>query len=139
MGGAKSAELGPGDTGGQDGDGHVEPALGAAGTPGDGRQDAGACEGRHGRQDVRGMVHPIAGATERQGEFARGRAAEEQVGGAEGERGALADEVFAGYPRYRGGLWAQRYRRLPGWLLLGKQTVQGLCVAPLKLSGGPER
>lgn len=26
------------------------------------------------------------------------------------------DEVFAGYPRYRGGLWAGRYRSLPGWL-----------------------
>ena len=26
------------------------------------------------------------------------------------------DEVFAGYPRYRGGLLAGRYRRLPGWL-----------------------
>ena len=26
------------------------------------------------------------------------------------------DEVFAGYPRYRGGLWAHRYRALPGWL-----------------------
>lgn len=26
------------------------------------------------------------------------------------------DEVFAGYPRYRGGLLAQRYRRLPRWL-----------------------
>ena len=26
------------------------------------------------------------------------------------------DEVFAGYPRYKGGLLAQRYRRLPGWL-----------------------
>jgi asparagine synthase (glutamine-hydrolysing) len=26
------------------------------------------------------------------------------------------DEVFAGYPRYRGGLLAQRYRRLPSWL-----------------------
>jgi len=34
------------------------------------------------------------------------------------------DEVFAGYPRYRGGLWAQRYRRLPGWL-------RGKVVAPL--------
>jgi asparagine synthase (glutamine-hydrolysing) len=34
------------------------------------------------------------------------------------------DEVFAGYPRYRGGLWAQRYRRLPGWL-------RGRVVAPL--------
>ena len=29
------------------------------------------------------------------------------------------DEVFAGYPRYRGGLWAGRYRRLPGWLREG--------------------
>ena len=28
------------------------------------------------------------------------------------------DEVFAGYPRYRGGLLAQRYRRLPEWLRL---------------------
>jgi asparagine synthase (glutamine-hydrolysing) len=26
------------------------------------------------------------------------------------------DEVFAGYPRYRGGLIAGTYRRLPGWL-----------------------
>ena len=26
------------------------------------------------------------------------------------------DEVFAGYPRYRGGLLAGRYRRLPAWL-----------------------
>ena len=26
------------------------------------------------------------------------------------------DEVFAGYPRYQGGLWAQKYRRLPRWL-----------------------
>lgn len=26
------------------------------------------------------------------------------------------DEVFAGYPRYQGGLWAQKYRRIP-WLL----------------------
>jgi len=26
------------------------------------------------------------------------------------------DEVFAGYPRYRGGLLAERYRRLPAWL-----------------------
>ncbi len=26
------------------------------------------------------------------------------------------DEVFAGYPRYQGGLLAQRYRRLPRWL-----------------------
>ncbi len=26
------------------------------------------------------------------------------------------DEVFAGYPRYRGGLLAARYRRLPDWL-----------------------
>ncbi len=34
------------------------------------------------------------------------------------------DEVFAGYPRYRGGLWARRYRRLPGWL-------RGGVVAPL--------
>ena len=29
------------------------------------------------------------------------------------------DEVFAGYPRYRGGLLAARYRRLPGWLRRG--------------------
>ncbi len=29
------------------------------------------------------------------------------------------DEVFAGYPRYRGGLLAQRYRRLPSWLRRG--------------------
>ena len=34
------------------------------------------------------------------------------------------DEVFAGYPRYRGGLWARHYRRLPGWL-------RGRVVAPL--------
>ncbi|MDP6785601.1 MAG: asparagine synthase (glutamine-hydrolyzing) [Rhodospirillales bacterium] len=34
------------------------------------------------------------------------------------------DEVFAGYPRYRGGLLAERYRRLPGWL-------RGRVVAPL--------
>jgi len=26
------------------------------------------------------------------------------------------DEVFAGYPRYRGGMLADRYRRLPAWL-----------------------
>ena len=26
------------------------------------------------------------------------------------------DEVFAGYPRYQGGLWAQKYRCLPRWL-----------------------
>ncbi|MEQ8934823.1 MAG: asparagine synthase C-terminal domain-containing protein, partial [Amphiplicatus sp.] len=26
------------------------------------------------------------------------------------------DEVFAGYPRYQGGLWAQNYRCLPKWL-----------------------
>ncbi|MDB5406107.1 MAG: hypothetical protein JWL84_1019, partial [Rhodospirillales bacterium] len=26
------------------------------------------------------------------------------------------DEVFAGYPRYRGGMLAQRYRALPSWL-----------------------
>jgi asparagine synthase (glutamine-hydrolysing) len=26
------------------------------------------------------------------------------------------DEVFAGYPRYRGGMLAQRYRTLPSWL-----------------------
>lgn len=26
------------------------------------------------------------------------------------------DEVFAGYPRYKGGLLAQKYRRLPAWL-----------------------
>ncbi|MEK7245963.1 MAG: asparagine synthase C-terminal domain-containing protein, partial [Pseudomonadota bacterium] len=26
------------------------------------------------------------------------------------------DEVFAGYPRYQGGRWAQTYRRLPAWL-----------------------
>ncbi len=26
------------------------------------------------------------------------------------------DEVFAGYPRYQGGLWAQHYRTLPQWL-----------------------
>lgn len=26
------------------------------------------------------------------------------------------DEVFAGYPRYQGGLLAQHYRRLPGWI-----------------------
>ena len=29
------------------------------------------------------------------------------------------DEVFAGYPRYAGGLLAQRYRRLPRWLRAG--------------------
>jgi len=29
------------------------------------------------------------------------------------------DEVFAGYPRYRGGLLAGRYRLLPGWLRRG--------------------
>ena len=29
------------------------------------------------------------------------------------------DEVFAGYPRYKGGLLAQKYRRLPGWLRQG--------------------
>ncbi len=29
------------------------------------------------------------------------------------------DEVFAGYPRYQGGLLARRYRRLPGWLRTG--------------------
>ncbi len=29
------------------------------------------------------------------------------------------DEVFAGYPRYKGGLLAQRYRRVPGWLRRG--------------------
>jgi len=29
------------------------------------------------------------------------------------------DEVFAGYPRYKGGLWAQKYRHLPGWLRRG--------------------
>lgn len=29
------------------------------------------------------------------------------------------DEVFAGYPRYEGGLLAARYRRLPGWLRNG--------------------
>lgn len=29
------------------------------------------------------------------------------------------DEVFAGYPRYEGGLLATRYRRLPGWLRNG--------------------
>lgn len=29
------------------------------------------------------------------------------------------DEVFAGYPRYKGGLWAQKYRRLPEWLRRG--------------------
>ena len=34
------------------------------------------------------------------------------------------DEVFAGYPRYRGGRWAQVYRRLPAWF---RQSV----VAPL--------
>ena len=34
------------------------------------------------------------------------------------------DEVFAGYPRYRGGRWAQAYRRLPAWL---RESV----VAPL--------
>ena len=34
------------------------------------------------------------------------------------------DEVFAGYPRYQGGRWAQVYRRLPAWL---RQSV----VAPL--------
>jgi asparagine synthase (glutamine-hydrolysing) len=26
------------------------------------------------------------------------------------------DEVFAGYPRYQGGLLAQRYRQVPGWM-----------------------
>jgi asparagine synthase (glutamine-hydrolysing) len=34
------------------------------------------------------------------------------------------DEVFAGYPRYQGGLLAQRYRRLPAWL-------RGGVIAPL--------
>ena len=34
------------------------------------------------------------------------------------------DEVFAGYPRYQGGRWAQVYRRLPAWL-------RGSVVAPL--------
>ncbi|GAB6052614.1 asparagine synthase (glutamine-hydrolyzing) [Magnetospira thiophila] len=29
------------------------------------------------------------------------------------------DEVFAGYPRYKGGLLARRYRKLPGWLRRG--------------------
>jgi asparagine synthase (glutamine-hydrolysing) len=29
------------------------------------------------------------------------------------------DEVFAGYPRYEGGLLAQKYRRLPAWLRRG--------------------
>jgi asparagine synthase (glutamine-hydrolysing) len=29
------------------------------------------------------------------------------------------DEVFAGYPRYRGGLMARQYRRLPEWLRAG--------------------
>lgn len=29
------------------------------------------------------------------------------------------DEVFAGYPRYRGGLWAKPYRRLPSWVRRG--------------------
>ncbi|HEB79346.1 MAG TPA: asparagine synthase (glutamine-hydrolyzing), partial [Rhodospirillales bacterium] len=29
------------------------------------------------------------------------------------------DETFAGYPRYKGGLLAQSYRRLPGWLRRG--------------------
>jgi asparagine synthase (glutamine-hydrolysing) len=29
------------------------------------------------------------------------------------------DEVFAGYPRYLGGRWAQTYRRLPAWLREG--------------------
>jgi asparagine synthase (glutamine-hydrolysing) len=29
------------------------------------------------------------------------------------------DEVFAGYPRYKGGLWAQKYRQLPEWLRQG--------------------
>ncbi|MCP5367782.1 MAG: asparagine synthase (glutamine-hydrolyzing) [Hyphomicrobiales bacterium] len=29
------------------------------------------------------------------------------------------DEVFAGYPRYQGGLWAARYRHLPAWLRRG--------------------
>jgi asparagine synthase (glutamine-hydrolysing) len=29
------------------------------------------------------------------------------------------DEVFAGYPRYRGGILAQDYRRLPAWLRRG--------------------
>ncbi len=29
------------------------------------------------------------------------------------------DEVFAGYPRYRGGLWARNWRHLPAWLRQG--------------------
>ncbi len=29
------------------------------------------------------------------------------------------DEIFAGYPRYRGGLWARHWRRLPSWLREG--------------------
>ncbi len=29
------------------------------------------------------------------------------------------DEVFAGYPRYKGGVLAQKYRRIPGWIRRG--------------------
>jgi asparagine synthase (glutamine-hydrolysing) len=36
------------------------------------------------------------------------------------------DEVFAGYPRYRGGLLAQRYRRLPAWLRRGAMPLSTL-------------
>ena len=36
------------------------------------------------------------------------------------------DEVFAGYPRYRGGLLAQRYRRLPSWLRHGAAPLAAL-------------
>jgi asparagine synthase (glutamine-hydrolysing) len=36
------------------------------------------------------------------------------------------DEVFAGYPRYRGGLLAQRYRRLPSWLRRGAPPLASL-------------
>jgi asparagine synthase (glutamine-hydrolysing) len=36
------------------------------------------------------------------------------------------DEVFAGYPRYRGGLLAQRYRRLPSWLRHGVTPLSTL-------------
>lgn len=36
------------------------------------------------------------------------------------------DEVFAGYPRYRGGLLAQRYRILPSWLRRGAAPLATL-------------
>jgi len=36
------------------------------------------------------------------------------------------DEVFAGYPRYRGGLLAQRYRMAPSWLRRGAAPLASL-------------